>query len=177
MKNIVLIGMMGCGKTTVGELLAMRLKKQLVDTDKLIEAREGMTVAEIFETQGEGYFRSLEMGMAQALSLRSDLIIACGGGLPLQEGAMAALKESGIVIWLDRDAGDIFDSEDMTARPLAQAGREAFLERAAQRAPVYEKWADAAIHDFTSPVSTAARVKEAVEAITSWDEKKEGQSQ
>lgn len=171
MKNIVLIGMMGAGKTTVGELLSMRLKKQLVDIDKLIEAREGMTVSEIFETQGEGYFRSLEAGMAQALSLRSDLIIACGGGLPLQEGAMAALKESGIVIWLDRDAGEIFDGEDMSDRPLAQAGREAFLQRAQDRKPVYEKWADATIHDFTSPVSTAARVKEAVETICSWEEK------
>ena len=175
MKKIILIGMMGCGKTTVGELLAMRLKRTLVDTDKLIEAREGISVAEIFETQGEGYFRSLEMGVAQALSLRDDLIIACGGGLPLQEGAMAALKQSGVVIWLDRDAGDIFDGEDMSGRPLAQAGREAFLEREAQRAPIYEKWADATIHDFTSAVSTAARVKEAVETIASWEGNKGGE--
>lgn len=172
MKNIVLIGMMGCGKTTVGELLSMRLKRTLVDTDRLIEAREGTTVSEIFETMGEPYFRSLEMGIAQALSLRSDLIIACGGGLPLQEGAMAALKESGTVIWLNRDAGDIYDHVPMPDRPLAQAGREAFLQRAAQRAPIYEKWADATINDFTSPVSTAARVKEAVEAIASWEENK-----
>ena len=162
MKNIILIGMMGCGKTTVGELLAMRLKRTLVDTDKLIEAREGISVAEIFETQGEGYFRSLEMGVAQALSLRDDLIIACGGGLPLQEGAMAALKQSGVVIWLDRDAGDIFDGEDMSGRPLAQAGREAFLERAAQRAPIYEKWADATIHDFTSAEIGRASCRERV---------------
>lgn len=172
MKNIVLIGMMGCGKTTVGQILAGRLNKILVDTDKLIEAREGMTIPELFETQGEGYFRSVETGVAQALSLRQDLIIACGGGLPLQEAAMAALKESGMVIWLDRDTGEIFDSEDLSGRPLAQAGRAAFLERAAQRRPIYEKWADATVRDFTSPVSTAARVKEAAEAIASWEEKK-----
>ncbi|MCI9263839.1 MAG: shikimate kinase [Oscillospiraceae bacterium] len=169
MKNIILIGMMGCGKTTVGELLASRLKRTLVDTDKLIERQEGMTIPEIFETQGEPYFRSLEVGVAQALSLRQDLIIACGGGLPLQEGAMSALKQSGIVIWLDRDPGDIFDTGDMTGRPLAQEGRAAFLERTAQRAPIYEKWADATVRDFTSPISTAARVKEAVETIASWD--------
>ncbi len=88
---------------------------------------------------------------------------------------MAALKQSGIVIWLNRDAGDIFDGEDMSGRPLAQAGREAFLERAQERAPVYEKWADATVNDFTSAVSTAARVKEAVEAITSWEENKGGE--
>lgn len=163
MKNIVLIGMMGSGKTTVGELLAMRLKKQLVDIDKLIEAREGMSISEIFETEGEGYFRSLEMGMAQALSLRSDLIIACGGGLPTQEAAMAALAESGQVFWLDRDPADIYDHEDMSGRPLAQAGREAFLETAARRREVYAKWANVTVTDFTSPVSTAARVFEGVE--------------
>ena len=169
MKNIILIGMMGCGKTTVGELLAQRLKKTLVDTDRLIEVRLGMSIPEIFESEGEDYFRSVELGVAQALSLRQDLIIACGGGLPLQEGAMSALKESGVVIWLDRDPGDIFDTGDMTGRPLAQEGRAAFLERAAQRAPVYGKWADATVRDFTSPISTAARVKEAVETIASWD--------
>ena len=176
MKNIVLIGMMGAGKTTVGELLSKRLNLQLVDTDKLIEAREGVSVQEVFTTQGEGYFRSMEAGIAQALSLRSDLIIACGGGLPMNEASMAALKESGIVIWLDWDAADIFDTEDMTGRPLAQAGREAFLKRAEDQRPVYEKWADATIHDFTSPISTAARVKEAVETINSWEQgRKEGE--
>ena len=154
MKNIVLIGMMGCGKTTVGELLATRLKRTLVDTDALIERQTGMTIPEIFNREGEEYFRSLEM----------DLIIACGGGLPTREGAIAALAETGTVVWLDRDAGDIFDSGDMTNRPLAQNGREAFLERAAGRRPVYEKWADVTVTDFTSPVSTAARVLEAAEA-------------
>ena len=171
MKNVILIGMMGCGKTTVGELLASRLKRTLVDTDDLIARREGMTIPEIFESQGEGYFRSLEMGVAQALSLRGDLVIACGGGLPLQEGAMAALKESGVVLWLDRVPGEIFDGVDLSDRPLAQEGREAFLERAAQRREIYARWADATIHDFTSPISTAARAKEAVEAITSWEDK------
>lgn len=163
MKNIILIGMMGSGKTTVGQLLASRLKRPLVDTDVFIERQEGMTIPELFETQGEPYFRSLETGVAQALSLREGLIIACGGGLPLQEGAMAALKGSGTVVWLDREAGDIFDREDMTGRPLAREGREAFLERAAQRREVYARWADLTVTDFTSPVSTAARVLEGVE--------------
>lgn len=163
MKNIVLIGMMGSGKTTIGKLLSSRLKKQLVDTDQFIEAREGVTVQELFETQGEGYFRSMEAGVAQALSLRSDLIIACGGGLPMNEASMAALKENGFVVWLNRDAGEIYDSEDMTGRPLARNGRESFVKLAGQRAPIYEKWADLIVTDFTSPVSTAAKVFRALE--------------
>ena len=162
MKNVILIGMMGCGKSTVGGILASRFKKTFVDTDKLIEAREGCTISQLFATQGEGYFRSLEMGVAQALSLREDLIVACGGGLPTQEGAIAALKETGTVVWLDRDPGDIYDTEDMSGRPLAQEGREAFLERAQARREIYQKWADHVVTDFTSPISTAARVWEGV---------------
>ena len=162
MKNIILIGMMGAGKTTVGELLRARMKKTLVDTDRLIEAQAGLTIPEIFETEGEGYFRALELGVAQALSIREDLIVACGGGLPTQEAAMAALAETGTVVWLDRDPGEIYDREDLGDRPLAQEGREAFLERAEERRSVYEKWAQVRVTDFTSPVSTAARVWEAV---------------
>ena len=162
MKNIILIGMMGSGKTTVGKLLASRLNKPLVDTDALIERQEGMTVPEIFETQGEAHFRSVETGVAQALSLRTDLIIACGGGLPLQKEAMAALKESGTVFWLDRDPGDIFDHEDLSGRPLAQEGREKFIALGEARREVYESWADVTVTDFTSPISTAARVLEVV---------------
>ncbi len=166
MRNIVLIGMMGSGKTTVGELLAGRLKRPLVDTDALIARREGQSIPEIFAEQGEPYFRAVEAGVAQALSLREGLIIACGGGLPLQETAMAALKESGTVFWLARDPADIYDHEDMSGRPLAQAGREAFLQRAAEREAVYRRWADRIVTDFTSPVSTAARILEAVEGNT-----------
>lgn len=164
MKNIVLIGMMGCGKSTVGNLLAGRLKRTLVDTDLLIEAREGMSIPQLFAVQGEAYFRAVELGVAQALSLRSDLVIACGGGLPLQETAMAALKGSGTVVWLDRDPGEIFDREDLSSRPLAQEGREAFLQRSAERREIYQRWADLTVTDFTSPVSTAARVLEGIEA-------------
>lgn len=158
MKNIILIGMMGCGKTTVGKLLSARMKKTLVDTDALIERQTGMTIPEIFREQGEDYFRSLEMGVAQALSIREDLIVACGGGLPTRDAAMAALKESGTVVWLDRDPGDIYDREDMSGRPLAQEGREAFLARAEERRSIYERWADVTVTDFTSPVSTAAYI-------------------
>lgn len=162
MKNIILIGMMGCGKTTVGKLLSTRLGRTLVDTDQLIESREGLTVPEIFEAQGEEYFRSLEAGVAMALSLREDLIVACGGGLPLEEGPMGALKQTGTVVWLDRPAEDIFDHVDLSDRPLAGTDRGEFVKRAEARRQVYAAWADVTVTDFTSPVSTAARVLEAV---------------
>ena len=173
-KNIVLIGMMGCGKTTVGRLLSQRFQRPLVDTDALIEERQGRSIPDIFAADGEAHFRTLELELCRELGKKEGLIISCGGGLPLQGEAIAALKQTSLVFWLDRDPGEIFDSEDMTGRPLAKDGREAFIALAEQRRAVYEGWADAAIHDFTSPISTTARVKEAVETIASWEEKKEG---
>ena len=104
-KNIVLIGMMGSGKTTVGRLLARRLGRELADTDALIEQRTGRSIPDIFARDGEPAFRALELELCRELSGRKGLVIACGGGLPMQEEAIAALKENGLVFWLDREIG------------------------------------------------------------------------
>ena len=141
MKNIILIGMMGCGKTTVGRLLAQALGRELVDTDEAIERREGRSISDIFAQDGEGRFRDLEADLCQELARREALVVACGGGLPLREGCMDALGQNGTVFWLDRDPGETYDGLDTSGRPLAQGGREAFLERYAQRRPVYSRWA------------------------------------
>lgn len=141
-QNIVLIGMMGCGKTTVGILLAQRFHRPLVDTDTLIEQRQGCAVRDIFQNCGEAYFRSLELELCRELGGRQGLVVACGGGLPLQDGAISALKENGLVFWLDRDPGETYDSLDVSGRPLAQAGRADFIRRYQDRAPVYRRWAD-----------------------------------
>ena len=144
-KNIILIGMMGCGKTTVGGLLAQRLDRPLVDTDTLIEERQGRSIPDIFAREGEEYFRNLELELCRELSGREGLVIACGGGLPTQEEAISALRENGLVFWLDRDPGETYDGLDVSGRPLAQAGRDEFLRRYQNRAPVYRRWADHAI--------------------------------
>lgn len=149
MQNLILIGMMGCGKTTVGALLARTLNRELADTDVLIEARAGKTIPAIFSENGEAYFRKLEHAVSKELGRREDLVIACGGGLPLRDGAIAALKENGVVFWLDRDPGETYDSLDKSDRPLAQAGRADFLARYRARVPVYRRWADYIIAEKT----------------------------
>ena len=150
-RNIVLIGMMASGKTTIGGLLAARLGRELVDTDALIQQREGRAIPDIFRRDGEAYFRDREREAAQALSHRTGLVVACGGGLPLRPDAMAPLKETGLVFWLCRDPGATYDSGVLGDRPLAQDGRAAFLARFAQREPVYRRWADHIITDLASP--------------------------
>ena len=163
-RNIILIGMMASGKTTVGGLLAARLGRELVDTDALIEHREGRAIPDIFAQDGEDYFRDREREAAEDLSRRSGLIVSCGGGLPLRPQAMAPLKERGVVFWLCRDPGATYDSGVLGDRPLAQDGRAAFLARFAQREPVYRRWADHIITDFSSPEATADAILEVLEA-------------
>lgn len=159
-KNIILIGMMGCGKSTVGGLLAERLGRVLVDTDKLIEEREGCAIPKIFADKGESYFRDLELEVSRILARKENLVIACGGGLPLRPDCIGPLKETGTVVWLRRDPAEAYDTLDVSGRPLAQQGKEAFVERFCQRAPVYERWADVVIEDFSSPETTANGVLE-----------------
>lgn len=161
-KNLVLIGMMGCGKTTIGTALAEVLGRELVDTDAVIEKREGCSISEIFAIKGEGHFRDLEQRASEELSQTEGMVIACGGGLPLRPDCIGPLKQTGIVIWLCRDPGETYDGLDVTGRPLAQQGKEAFVERFAQRAPVYRRWADIIIEDFSSPEATLHAVLEAL---------------
>ena len=155
--SIVLIGMMGSGKTTVGKLLARRHGLPLADTDQLVQERAGLSVPDIFAQWGEARFRALELAVCQELSGRGGLIAACGGGLPMQERAISALKENGLVFWLDRDPGETYDSLDISGRPLAQAGREDFIRRYAARAPVYRRWADHTVR-AKSPQTAAALI-------------------
>lgn len=159
-QNIVLIGMMGCGKSTVGALLAERLGRRLVDTDELIVEREGRSINEIFAAEGEGYFRDQELGVSEELARESALVIACGGGLPLRCDCIASLMRSGFVIWLRRDPGETYDGLDTAGRPLARQGRQDFLDRFAQREPVYRDCADFVIDDFSSPENTLKAILE-----------------
>ena len=160
MKNIVLIGMMGCGKSTVGAILSKKLGVELIDTDALIEAREGRTIPWIFRERGEGYFRACEERVAGELAGKSGLVISCGGGLPLREGAIRPLHGSGTVFFLCRDPGVTYDSGVLGDRPLAQGGREAFVERFARREPVYRRWAHHVISDLPSPEAAADAILE-----------------
>lgn len=165
MKNIVLIGMMGSGKTTVGRLLADALGRELVDTDALIEERQGRTIPEIFAADGEGCFRDLELGICEEFGKKSDLIVSCGGGLPMRVDAMASLRYNSIIFWLNRDPGETYDSLDISGRPLAQAGREDFIARYEQRAPIYR--------NESHHVISAPSAQEAARAIIAIMEKEE----
>lgn len=140
--NIVLIGMMGCGKSTVGRILSEQLGLTLIDTDHYIETQECRSIPDIFAVQGEAYFREREREAALALCERENLVIACGGGLPMRTDCIRPLHESGLVFLLLRDPGETYDSVSMASRPLAQDGRNAFIAKFQQREPIYRRWAN-----------------------------------
>ncbi len=158
MKNIYLIGMMSCGKSTCARLLHQRLNLPALDTDQYLEARTGMSVRDIFAMHGEAYFRNLETELCRELAVRENLIVACGGGLPLGEENRRLLRQSGTVIFLNRDPGRSYDQGDMSGRPLGQQGREAFLARFAQREPLYRAAAHIIIGDYPTPEDTLGEI-------------------
>lgn len=119
-KNIVLIGFMGTGKSSVGVRLAQKLKKQFVDMDREIELVNGMSIAEIFKRYGEVRFRSEESLMAIKVGKQQDVVIATGGGAVLKNENIDSLRENGILICLDASPEDIFSrvNRKKGTRPL-----------------------------------------------------------
>ncbi len=103
MGNIYLIGFMGAGKSTVGRDLAARLGRPFCDTDELIEKRAGLTIPEIFDALGEDGFRRLEAEVIKEVAEEEGLVVALGGGAPLQDGNWHRLKESGITVYLKEE--------------------------------------------------------------------------
>ena len=144
--NTVLIGFMGAGKTTVGKQLAKRLNRRFVDTDDLIEEREGMKISEIFEKYGEAHFRELETQLLEEISQEwSDVIISVGGGLPIEQRNHKYLKNIGKVVYLKTDADSIEKRlRHDQSRPLLQGhdAKKRINELMELRSPVYEKLAD-----------------------------------
>jgi shikimate kinase len=139
--HLVLIGLMGAGKTTVGIECARRLGRAFVDTDDLVTGTARMTVDEIFATGGEARFREIEHDVvADVCASPEPLVVACGGGAVLDPDNRRALRGAGIVIWLRAPASTLAARVgDGSSRPLLRddaAGALARLER--RREPVYE---------------------------------------
>ncbi|WP_366922514.1 shikimate kinase [Metallumcola ferriviriculae] len=107
MANLVLIGFMGSGKTTIGFRLARALKRKFIDTDSEIERLTGLTITRIFIKHGERRFRSEEELMVQKVVAGGNAIIATGGGVVLNPDNVRRLKENGIVIWLKADSREV----------------------------------------------------------------------
>lgn len=152
MTNLVLVGMPGSGKTTVGKLLAERSGKPFVDLDGEIVRRAGMSIPEMFASQGEGAFRRLEHEVLTEACAKSGQIIATGGGAVLREENRAAMRRTGRVYRLRRRLEDL----PTEGRPLSQAGKLEEMERL--RDPLYRAAADREIWNVNSPAEAAGEI-------------------
>ena len=145
-KNIMLVGYMGCGKSTVGRKAARAFQMEFLDTDEVISQEEGCPVSELFATKGEEYFRKKETELIQRLLKEpKGMLIATGGGLPMREENRSLLKELGHVVYLKCTVETLVKrlSGDIT-RPLLADGNleEKITSMLEIRNPVYESVAD-----------------------------------
>ena len=139
-KNIVLIGFMGTGKTTVGKILAKKLGMNFVDVDELIEKTAGLKISAVFARFGEAYFRDIETEIIKSITKDSSQVIATGGGAVLRDENLNALKSNGVVFCLTASEELIFDRiKDNNERPLLQVEnpKEKIRELLAKRMPRY----------------------------------------
>jgi shikimate kinase len=139
--NIFLVGMMGCGKTTIGQTLARALQYQFMDTDGLIVQIAQQSVNQIFATQGEPYFRDLETQILNELAAHTRLVIGTGGGIVLKQANWGHLRQ-GVVIWLDIPLEDLWQRvRNDTSRPLLKSRNpyETLRKVLHDRYPLYQQ--------------------------------------
>ena len=156
MENIILIGMPGCGKSTIGRKLAEALGKEFVDADQALEAHFGRPITEIIPQDGEPAFRAMETEILSMLGKRSGLVIATGGGCITQPRNYPLLHQNGTIFWLKRD----LEKLPTHGRPLSQRNKLADMYEV--RRPLYEAFADHIIDNDGNTFHTIQQILEAL---------------
>lgn len=157
MENIVLIGMPGCGKSTIGRLLAQETGKQFVDADEALEARLGRKITDIIPQDGEAAFRRMESDTLSELGKQSGLVIATGGGCVTQQRNYPLLHQNGTIFFLTRQLHKLATE----GRPLSQPGK--MQQMYAQRLPLYREFADGEISNDGPVEETLRTIRSALE--------------
>ena len=155
-KNIVLVGMPGCGKSSVGRTLAALTNREFVDADEALLKRFGMSAGDMIKTHGEEYFRQRETEVITELGKASGLIIATGGGCVTREENYRLLHQNGSIFWLRRELSNL----PTEGRPLSQRG--SLEEMYKKRAPLYQRFADHVVDNMHSVESAAETILEAL---------------
>ena len=166
MKNLILIGMPGTGKSAVGRELARRLEYTFLDVDDVIRERTGKTLKELLEEGGVDAFIRLEGQIGESLTLE-DTVIATGGSMVLSAGAMDHLRENGVTVWLETPLSQISDRmpEDLTDRGIAAPPGMGIREIYAQREALYAKYADVIVASRSGEDDTAHQVEEVLRTV------------
>lgn len=168
MKNIVLTGFMGAGKTSVGKQLAKKLNLTLIDADAEIEKEQGMTITNIFKKLGEPHFRDIEAAVIKRLSAMKSVVISTGGGAVLRRENIDNLRMNGLIICLWADPETVLQRiKHDTSRPLLQVDDplKKIRELLEFRKPFYEK-ADIVVKtEGKTPAAIADEIIERVKGM------------
>lgn len=172
-RSIVLVGLMGAGKSTVGRRLAQKLNLPFMDADHEIEAAAGMSIPDIFSNYGEDYFRDGERRVIARLLQEGPLVLATGGGAFMSEETRARIAEAGISIWLKADLNVLMRRvRKRSNRPLLQnADPEGTMRKLMEtRHPIYAQ-ADLTVESYEAPHDRV--VADVIKALTGWFAKSE----
>lgn len=166
MKNLILIGMPGTGKSAVGKALAERLGYTFLDVDDVIRQRTGKTLKELLLEMGVDDFVVLEGEVGASLDLQ-DTVIATGGSMVLSHGAMESLRKNGVSIWLETPLREIEDRmpEDLWDRGIAAPRDMTIREIYRQREPLYAKYADVIVASQEGEDATARQVEQVMRTV------------
>lgn len=155
-KPVLLIGMMGCGKSTVGRLLAEQMRLPLIDLDEEIARAAGKTIPEIFAQEGEAGFRARETAALERALARGDGVIATGGGIVTRAENIRMMREKGVVVWLCRPLEDMIADVRQDTRPnLAGDKAERMRTLYGQRERLYEAAAHLSFNNRMPPEESA----------------------
>ncbi|MDD6569219.1 MAG: shikimate kinase [Acidaminococcus sp.] len=144
MANIVLIGMPGAGKTTIGKKLSQALGRPVLDADDMVVQQTGRTIKDLFQ-EGEDVFRTAETEAIRTLAAKDGIIISCGGGVVKRPENIGYLQENGKIFFLNRDLAAIAGSVDKVSRPLLNSAEDRLTQLYKERMPLYLKYCDYAI--------------------------------
>lgn len=171
MKNLILIGFMGVGKTTVGKLFSREKGRKFVDTDERIVREQKKSIPELFDERGEGYFRDLETELLKEFQTKRNAVISCGGGTALRECNVTEMKKNGRIVLLTASPELIYDRvKDIDNRPVLFGRKtvEGISGLMEQRREKYEAAADIVIRTDNKSVSVICR--ELMQSLTEMDE-------
>lgn len=152
MENIILVGMPGCGKSTIGRMLAERLRMKFIDADTAIETSTGMSIPQIFAEHGETGFRTMEAHVLAELGKASGQVIATGGGCVTKRENYRSLHQNGKIYWIKRDVCHL----PTEGRPLSQKNK--LEDMLSLRKPMYESFADVQVDNNGSIEDTVQRI-------------------
>ena len=162
MKNkIVIIGMPGCGKTTISKILEKELNFKLYDVDEYIQDKTSKTISELFE-KGEDYFRDIETEACIDLSKKKNILIATGGGVVKRKENIDCFRNESLIIFIDRPVECILKDVDVSKRPLLKDGKEKVLKLYEERYALYKEYADFIVVNDSDLKSTVSKIKEII---------------